>query len=237
LKYFRLILLFYLFLINNYTFSQYDNYGVPDFDANEKQTKFRFNFDLGYGNWNKTINNGTQDFIVDYYHGLKDGFDIEAGAIYFPNKFIGIGLTGLRFDAYARLNNVYLIDDTTGNVIAMGFLEDDIAISFIGATFCHRFKPINKKYIIQLALTPGYFYYRNYKSWVIYNDKITGTSFGINFALNLDFQFSDNFGVGFGTNILTGSIKEVEINGELQQLDKNENLTRINFTIGFKVYI
>lgn len=224
-------------IISNSIYSQNSNYGIPVNNSFEKDFKLKLNFELGYGNWNKTIPNGTQDFIVEYYHGLKDGFDIESSAIYYFKNKIGIGITASKFDAYARLNNVYLIDDSTSAVIAFGSLEDDIRISFLGTTLAYYYETKNNRNILQFELTPGYIFYNNTSKWIIYNNKVIGQTFGLNLALAYDFKLNKYFSIGIGYNILIGSLEDVTVNDNSQKLEQLESMTRTNITLGLNIYL
>ncbi len=237
----RIILIFtctYLLTINK-LYCQNNNYGIPDYNSENitKARHFRINFDLGYGNWNKTIRNGTQDFIAGYYHGLKEGFDIEASAMYLFKEYFGIGFTGMRFDAYNKLNNVYLIDDSTNSVIAIGSLEDDIRILFIGTTLCIGTKTTSDKNILYFELSPGIIFYKNTSNWVIYSENIRANTFGIDLAANYEFRVTDMIGVSLGANVLLGSLDKAKVNGVIQNYTEKESMSRINFTLGFNIYL
>ena len=63
-----------------------------------------------------------------------------------------------------------------------------------------------------------------------------GGSFGLGFNLGTDFFISENIALGIKTGLLIGWANKLRENGEVIDLDRKENLTRVDITIGLRLY-
>ncbi|MFH2096109.1 MAG: hypothetical protein ABIJ16_10425, partial [Bacteroidota bacterium] len=97
-------------------------------ESSPKDSYLSVNAEFGYANWQTTISNGTQEILVDYIHGLKDGVTFRAGTQYFFNRFFGVGPMFSSFQSHNRMNNIGLVDMNTDSIIAIGYLEDNVSI-------------------------------------------------------------------------------------------------------------
>ncbi|MFH2141643.1 MAG: hypothetical protein ABIJ97_04425 [Bacteroidota bacterium] len=212
-------------------------YSLPGFNQDYEIEKkhFRAYVKIGYSQWYMTKPDSMQYFIFDYIEGLEQGLNYEAGfKYYFLYDFIA-GISFSHFQAYNYLDNVGL-QDNAGNIVVVGYLEDEIDINFTSLYIGKRLKLYQQKCFFEVDIKPGIINYTDKQHFVNRDYKYTGSTFGTELDLMVDFIFTKHFGMGLNLSYLGGSFDKLMENNEILQLEVPEKMDRVNFNINFSFY-
>ena len=179
------------------------------------------------------IPDGADQEIEDHYKRLKNGFHIGTDINYFWNEKNAIGVSASFSQAKSTLPDMQGID-AAGNIIAQGDLTENIKLIYFGPSYFNRTISPGAKTHLLIGFTTGYYIYNEKLSWIGETINITGGTIGFGFSFGVDFLTSDNFAIGLQGSLLVGWLNKVRVDGDLIELDENENLSRIDLTIGFR---
>lgn len=211
-----------------------DKYIVADkYMHNDR--KARIAFDLGFHNRFYTVEPGTDEEIAKYLKRLRRGLVAGIDLSIFSAEKDAIGLTANFGKSHSLLSNVVVMDNY-GSILATGDLEENVTIYYFGPSYWN-ITPLSRggsNFIFGVTL--GYYGYHNKYSFLNEETIRNGGSFGLGFNLGTDFFISENIALGIKTGLLIGWANKLRENGEVIDLDRKENLTRVDITIGLRLY-
>lgn len=232
-----------LLALNDVTKYQYNFYKTKEISDNYKSTgstesKFQFDIYGGYSYRTSKIEEGQEDFLIDYIKGLKSGYHFGIDATYFMSESMGFGLKFNKSMASNHLNNVYVYNEDT-EIIGEGFIEDNISLTFLGVTYVSKLVHGEKENAFYYGLGLGYLGYYNKKEIVIESIKLKGSTFGTSFDVGYNFSISPKLALGLRFSAIGGRLFRVTTeysNGTTEVFkypDNNyESLYRIDLSIG-----
>ena len=175
------------------------------------------------------IDNNTEEFIKQ----LKNGYHLCIDLNFFFDEVSSLGFTGSFSNAIAKMSDVSLTDEN-GAVIATGDLSEDVKLFFLGLTYLNRKYSADRSSYFFLGLNLGYYGYDEDAAIINYDIDVKGETLGFGLSLGFDFLTADNFALGIQASGLFGWLDKMRINGDEVELSENENLSRIDFTVGIR---
>ena len=196
---------------------QYNYYPVGDLTSAELK---RGAYHQDYPHWRFAANGGwswltaktasdASAFERDYLKELKSGNHYGLEATYFIAENAGIGLIFNNFissysiDAYAQ-------NQLTGQIIH-GTLADDIAITYVGASFDYRFLSAAKENAFFMRISIGYTGYLDEGSFGSDIANVDGATVGLCYDLGYDFKLADHWYLGGQFSYRLGSLSTIYV--------------------------
>jgi hypothetical protein len=195
---------------------------------------FRFGIQIGPGIRTAGISSDYAPSFRDHLKKQRTGFHVDTDAHWYWSESMGMGLKYSAFMAGAESRNVQIPD------AGSGYLSERIAMHFIGPSVSNRFVLADPKNTFLTNFALGYMGYRNSVSTNNRNFLMTGNTIGLAMEVGYDLEIGKNTAIGFSIAAFIGSLNTVNIgNGSARQkltLDDGdrENLSRIDFTIGYR---
>ena len=191
----------------------------------------------GYSYVLAEVSEAVPDDFKDYVNELKSGYHFGGDFTYYFSQPLGIGFRYYLFKTSNSMNDIY-VEDASGHK-TFGVMSDDLTISYIGPMFSLRYlSPYNKNtFFTNFSL--GYMSYSN-KRVVVYNYKLTGSTFGVALDIGYDIGLSRNFSLGLQLSLNAGALVKYELDDgtttkkiELEK-DEYESLNRIDLSVGLR---
>jgi hypothetical protein len=217
---------------------------VADYDVPKKikynrmmgkeSNTFRLGIKGGYSYRLAKIADGFDKEFEDYMKKLLNGWHIGADMTFFWNENNGAGILFSNFMTSNSLSDVGLFDDD-GNLFAVGDIKDDMNILYVGPSYFYQ-QSIGSSTILHTGLSFGYLSYKDDALVVIETLDIKGKTLGLGITAGLDLFISDDIALGIEISAIMGSLSKLTINGTSYDLNENENLTHINFSLLLHLY-
>jgi hypothetical protein len=176
----------------------------------------------------------TADF-ENHLKGLKNGYNLGADIHIFSSEKNGFGISGSMTNAKSTLSDVALTDDL-GNILAIGDLEEDISLYYVGPSYMSRLVNSIGNVHFLYTLTAGYYAYQEEMSFLGESIDIKGGSIGFGISVGMDFLASENFALEAQVSVLMGWLSKFDIDGQSVDLEESENLSRIDLTLGIRLF-
>lgn len=135
---------------------------------------------------------------------LRHGYNLGADFAFFPKRFVGFGLIYRHYRAFSSTDNVYVVNNFTGQV-GFGTIKDDISVHFVGPSFNSRFHTRNRKAIFNIDVALGLVDYTN-NALIVEPLKITTITYGLHYAVGVDIAASRDFTLGLGVALAMAPI-------------------------------
>lgn len=200
---------------------------------------FRIAGSIGAGYQLGRIESDGNQLVEEYLRGLKWGLTYNLDLHIYIDEQFGLGAKFSHFQTDNSLDNVALID-SSGNVIGVGTVSDNIGITFIGpsGTFRKRDEISGNSIIVNAFI--GYMGYLN-EGLLIDPFKIEGSTLGIGFEAGYDFKIEGDVSMGIQLSVYTGSLASINItdqNGSrsvnFEEPEEFIGLQRVELTVGLR---
>ncbi|MCC5931124.1 MAG: hypothetical protein JJU28_17890 [Cyclobacteriaceae bacterium] len=195
---------------------------------------FRFGIQIGPGIRTASIPSEYHPSFRDHLKKQRIGFHVDTDAHWYWSETMGLGFRYSAFMTGSETRNVQIPD------AGSGYLSEQIAMHFIGPSLSNRFVLANPKNTFLTNFALGYMGYRNNVSTNNRSFLMTGNTIGLAMEVGYDVEIGKNTALGFSIAAYVGSLNSVNIgSGSSKQkmsLDdgERENLSRIDFTIGYR---
>lgn len=225
--------------LTGYYYNHYSEYKLTPNDIVNYSDfqKLRIAVNTGISNRTAKVPSNLPSEFVNYINGLKRGYHFGFTGHYYISDFLGFGLNFSRSKSSNQMDNIY-IEDIFGNR-RYGVMSDDIAITFMGPSLSTRISSNQNNNAFLMSLSIGYLGYNN-DAMLVDPLNIYGYSAGVALDVGYDIELKNDFALGFQISAILGMLDQIEVtqNGLTEVVSfptgENENLARIDFTIGLR---
>jgi opacity protein-like surface antigen len=189
---------------------------------------YHFTINIGYGFMpQKDHDNLFANLASDETHSKKvrSGVSYEFDYDYNFHKNYACGVEFSMFNAF----DSYMPTDS-----AKSSYSDDRYVFYVGPTFLYHTDLIKEHYTLFARATMGWMGFRNSMR---NNKSVTykRNCFGYGITAGVDYMINDYLSVVGGISYLGGTCGKMKDNDSTYTLDKKENLSRFNISLGVKV--
>ncbi len=210
--------------------------------TNPLLNRHNFALDLGYAyrlssEPNELFVNQTTN--KDHYSSLRHGLQINFAYDYLYKPFLAFGFKTSAFN----YSNSFISEKRTSTNAEIE-CKDDEYIFYIGPSIKYIFPTFNNKYSVYARGTIGYMSFRNSETKVVtdtmaiskaLSSTYTGKTFGWGLDLGLDYTINDFLSAGCNLGLLGGSVGKLNVGEDSFKLNTNENLYRLDITVGLRI--
>ncbi|MDD4702790.1 MAG: hypothetical protein PHE28_00520 [Bacteroidales bacterium] len=205
--------------------------------SDSKKNLHFFSLDIGYSYRLSSKPNElfvNQNVFPDHYsslrHGLKIGFSYDY--LIKPNLAVGF-----KTNAFNSAQTTFSPTDSID-------VKDDEYMFYVGPSVKYLFPTFGDKWNLSLRATAGYLSFRNSSqipmlslSGTITPASLTykGNNFGSGLDLDLDYSINSFSAIGLNGGYFGGQISTLKLGEDKFELNQKENLSRLDFTIGFTI--
>ena len=213
--------------------------------TNPLLNRHNFALDLGYAYRLSSEPNElfvNQTINKSHYKSLRHGVQINFAYDYLYKPFLAFG-----FKTSAFNSSDSFISDKKTETKAEIECKDDEYIFYIGPSVKYIFPTFNNKYNVYARGTIGYMSFRNSETKVVtavtdsteiskgLSSTYTGSTFGWGLDLGLDYNINNYISVGCNIGFLGGSVGKLYVGEDKFKLKNNENLYRLDITVGLRI--
>ncbi len=197
---------------------------VPNEALKKQKKNYRVQLTGGIGKRTAKIPDDYHSDIQEYIEELKTGFSLNGSVHLLTSKSLGFGLSASRFQAENEIQSISV--------------NDDITITFIGASVLSFMNLKHEKTKLVSIASVGYLYYYNTSQAGELKLDFEGTTIGLQYSLGVDMAITDNHGMSLSISYLIGSLSKITVSdGQYSETidlkdDERESLNRLDFTIG-----
>ncbi len=185
---------------------------------------------------------GQQDSGDTSNNDLRWVKNLNGDIHYLFHNNLGVGVKYYFHNTSSETDDV-IVDIDPQHYGVTDILEKDF-LNFIGPSFM-SYKTLgkNNNFLLVSTVGVGYTWFRSELYTLFQNLLLSGSNFGMNVDIGVDYLFIPNLGVGVNLGILTSYFRKIKIsNGtftEEVELDKNSqyNASNIYLSIGLRYYI
>ena len=177
-----------------------------------------------------------------YYKGLKLGLQANADLTYLITPIFGAGIKYKFFNTSNSVEGFFDLQD--GVHLIYTTYEEQIYTNFAGAMFfSQQFIGRNEQFKLSSSLSAGLATYRNEAGYLNGYYLLKGKNLGTDFSVGLEYFITDQISVGADLSAFYSSIRKIKITDgsttNTMDLEKEnyENLSRIDFSIGIRLYL
>jgi len=210
--------------------------------TNPLLNRHNFALDLGYAyrlssEPNELFVNQTTN--KDHYSSLRHGVQINFAYDYLYKPFLAFGFKTSAFNS----SNSFISEKRTSKNAEIE-CKDDEYIFYVGPSIKYIFPTFSDKYSVYARGTIGYMSFRNSEAKVVtdtaakstsLSTTYTGKTFGWGLDLGLDYTINDFLSAGCNVGILGGSVGKLDDGEDSFKLNSNENLYRLDITVGLRI--
>lgn len=210
--------------------------------TNPLLNRHNFALDLGYAyrlssEPNELFVNQTTN--KDHYSSLRHGVQISFAYDYLYKPFLAFGFKTSAFNS----SNSFISEKRTATNAEIE-CKDDEYIFYVGPSVKYIFPTFSDKYSAYARGTIGYMSFRNSETKVVtdttgisnaLSSTYTGSTFGWGLDLGLDYTINDFLSAGCNVGILGGSVGKLYAVEDGFKLNHNENLYRLDITVGLRI--
>lgn len=181
--------------------------------------KVKIGFSAGYG---YRLGKGFKGVEDDYINSIRQGWDINADAIYFFSPSSGVGVKTSNFWTYGNTIN--------NNVIS------NISVNYTGPIFYSRLMSNSQKSMFSSGISFGLINYKD-DGWVEFQKTmIKGNTIGGLLELAYDLKIYKSLYAGVNIGMLSGVLSNMKVNNTQVNLDKDkrESMARLYGAVGFR---
>lgn len=198
-----------------------------------KYPNFRCAFEGGLSYRTKKIKDDVPQEFKDFYSKLNSGYQYGIGVQYFAAKNLGFGL---KYSHFRSKNAMKYYIEYYGKWDQY-IQNEDINIDFIGPTINIRSMHNKNRNSFTGYASLGYLHYID--QVLSHGITATGSTFGLAFGFNYDIKVAENLAIGLDISYILGTLTKCKISdgisSETIELDNNNNLHHLNFSIGLRL--
>lgn len=177
-----------------------------------------------------------------YYRDMRLGIYISADAVWVNHREFGAGLKYKFFATSAKTEG--FLDPQDGVNLIYASYKEQIYVNFIAATFRFQ-KYINSSNSLMMNTncSAGLSLYRNEAEYAKTYYLLTGKNFGFDTDIGLEYLITTRLSACCDLSVFYSSIHKMNISDGVNSTtvklakDNSENLTRIDFSLGVRIYI
>ncbi|MGB8492417.1 MAG: hypothetical protein WCE64_15290 [Bacteroidales bacterium] len=177
-----------------------------------------------------------------YYADMRLGIYISADAVWVNQKEFGAGVKYKFFTTSAKTEGY--LDPQDGVYLIYGFYKEQIYVNFIAATFRYQ-KSINSRNSLMMNTncSAGLSLYRNEAEYAKTFYLLTGKNFGFDTNIGLEYLITTRMSACCDLSVFYSNIRRMDISDGVNSTtvklskDNSENLTRIDFSLGVRIYL
>ena len=204
--------------------------------------RHNFALDLGYAYRLSSESNElfvNQTTNKDHYSSLRHGVQINFAYDYLYKPFLAFGFKSSAFNS----SDSFISEKRTATNAEIE-CKDDEYMFYIGPSVKYIFPTFSDKYSLYARGTIGYMSFRNSETKVVtdtigiskaLSSTYTGSTFGWGLDLGLDYTINDFISAGCNVGLLGGSVGKLNVGEDSFKLNSNENLYRLDITIGLRI--
>jgi hypothetical protein len=177
-----------------------------------------------------------------YYNNIRLGLSANADLTFLINPNLGAGIKYKFYNTSSITEGFF--DPQDGLNLFYSTYKEQIYVNFAGASFFYQqFIGSQKSFKLNSAYTLGLATYRNEAEYLNGYYLLTGKNVGIDTSFGLEYFIFRHFSVGTDLSFFYSIIRKMKISdgssSTTVNLDKNnyENLSRLDLSIGMKLYI
>lgn len=192
----------------------------------------RYNVNIGvkYGVGRHTSSYTFSPLISDadnYIQEMQAGDTFGGQIAYFLSPHYSVGVKYLRYTSNAKIYS--LASDTAPPI------HDDILIQNYMFDVSY-YQAVSRMVIFYADAAVGGLFYTIDRTSPDEGAEISGTSFGTVLSGGVDFLLTRNIAFGFELSFLFSNIKNLDVQGNIAEIDASQNLNRFDATAGLKIY-
>lgn len=207
--------------------------------------RHNFALDLGYAYRLSSEPNElfvNQTINKDHYSSLRHGVQINFAYDYLYKPFLAFGFKSSAFNS----SDSFISEKRTATKAEIE-CKDDEYIFYVGPSVKYIFPTFSDKYSVYARGTIGYMSFRNSETKVVtvvtdtaeiskgFSSTYTGSTLGWGLDLGLDYTINDFLSAGCNVGILGGSVGKLNVGEDRFKLKSNENLYRLDITVGLRI--
>lgn len=205
-------------------------------NAQSEIGKFRLSGDFGYGYRLAKVPTNIPDELKDYVKDLKSGVVFDASLDYSIASNWGVGVYFSRFFS----QNSAFINLSLATA-------DNIRLTYLAPFVFFKNTSQNGLHTVRVNFSTGFLGYSNNSN---VNDdffEFRANTLGVATGLDYDIHVSEYVSFGAGVKLIIGSTSEFELteNGQSRTIkvsdqsvsEDRESLSRVNLTLGIKIYL
>lgn len=182
------------------------------------------------------------DTISYYKKNLNSGYFFGGDVIYYTNNYLGLGLridyyfTSTQTNKFEYSHSYFDIDSVPRTETRIGHVSDNINMFFSEIFISGKYN-FNQSYIY-CNIGFSMINFKN-KHLEIYKEYLRkGTSFGFGIDFGYEFRVVDNLALGLKLSYSAAKLKELSVNGNLKDLNKEKyiNLSRYGISLSAKYW-
>jgi hypothetical protein len=184
----------------------------------------------------------TPENAKSYYRDLKSGLYANADLIWMITPDYGAGIKYKFFDTSARTEG--FVDPQDGVNLYYTTYKEHIYVNYLGAEILfQQFVGNQKSFKLNSGYSIGLASYRNEAEYLNGYYLLTGKNIGMDIGLGLEYYLTRYLSVGADLSVFYSSIHKMKVtdgsNTTTINLEKDnyENLTRLNLSLGLRVYL
>ncbi len=194
----------------------------------------RISFQGGYTYRTASISESFSQAVEAHMKNLKSGYNLGMDLSFFTGMKDAFGMSASYSNAKSTLEDVSV--SGTNGITVNGDIEENISLYYIGPSYFHVSPVSGGGTNFVFGMTGGYYGYGEKFRFSGESMKITGGTVGFGMGFGFDFLASDDFAIGLQASALLGWINKMKMDGETVELNESENISRIDLTIGFRLY-
>lgn len=204
--------------------------------------RHNFALDLGYAYRLSSESNElfvNQTTNKDHYSSLRHGVQLNFTYDYLYKPFLAFGFKSSAFNS----SDSFISEKRTATKAEIE-CKDDEYIFYVGPSVKYIFPTFNNKYSVYARGTIGYMSFRNSETKVVtdtagisknLSSTYKGSTLGWGLDLGLDYTINDFISAGCNVGLLGGSVGKLYLGEDSFKLKNNENLYRLDITVGLRI--
>lgn len=205
-------------------------------NAQSEKGKFRLSGDFGYGYRLAKVPSNIPDELKDYVKDLKSGVVFDASLDYSIDSNWGVGVYFSRF--FSKNSAFVNLSLATA---------DNIRLTYLAPYVFFKNTSENGLHTLRVNFSAGFLGYTNNGNVNSDFFEVKANTFGVAMGLDYDIHVSEYVSLGAGVKLIAGSTSEFEVteNGQTRTekisdrsvSEDRESLSRLNLTLGLKIYL
>lgn len=176
------------------------------------------------------------DDFNNFYKDLKSGYHFGGNFTYFTSNSLGYGLLYTNFRTSNQIDDIYIVNNETGEV-RTGKLREDVSIQYFGPALALRANLPDTRISMNLKSSIGYIAYKN-EAIVIDEFLLKSGTAGFHTDMGLDIPIDKNLSLALYISFTVGVLTYYDYSDATQNqrlsLNKEnyENISRIDLSVG-----
>lgn len=182
------------------------------------------------------ISKNVPDDFEKYIKELKSGYHFGGNFTYFPANYFGFGLLYTNFRTSNQIDDIYIVNNETGEV-RTGKLRDDVTVQYFGPAIALRANLPDSRVSMHLKSSIGYIGYKN-EAIVIDEFMLKSATVGLYSDMGVDIPIDRNLSLGIYMSFTIGFLTNYDYTDGTEsrritlEAEDYENISRIDLSVG-----